>query len=127
MFPSSSTKASNRPKDILLYLCSIRFVSIIEDIAPTKLLIAIPERINNKLSLFPLKVESLYTMADINKEKNIENNGIAKIYFELNPNAIEITAPRLAPLEIPIIPNQLWDFLKGSALYSHIQLKLLLQ
>ena len=64
------------------------------------------------MSLFPLKVESLYTMADINKEKNIENNGIAKIYFELNPRAIETTAPRLAPLEIPIIPESAMGFFK---------------
>src|SRR3712207_7555120 len=41
----------------------------------------------------------------------IENKGIAMIYFALKPKEIEITAPKLAPLEIPTIPESTMGFL----------------
>ena len=91
---------------------SSRLVKMAEVIAPTKLPMAIPDKIKSKLSVLPLKVEILYIIADIIKAKAPENKGIAKIFVALKPKETAITAPKLAPLDIPIIPLSTIGFFK---------------
>ena len=89
---------------------SARLVKITEVIAPTKLPMAIPDKIKSKLSVLPLKVEILYIIADIIKAKAPENKGIAKMFVAVKPNETAITAPKLAPLDIPVSYTHLKTF-----------------